>query len=63
MGEEDPLELTIRRTQETGDVAVISVERVRGSSELPAGMYESRELLAWVDAMAIEPGFEAILGQ
>lgn len=61
LGEESPLLLSIMSTEELGEVALVSVVRVAGAGDLPAGIYESRELMAWVEAMAVKPGFEAII--
>ena len=60
LGEESLL-LSIMRTEQLGEVALVSIVRLAGAGELPAGIYESRELMAWLEAMAGKPGFEAII--
>ncbi len=57
---EDTLTLSVMRAAQTGEVGVVSIMRGAGPGEVSAGVFDSAELLAWVEQMASKPGFESI---
>ncbi len=57
---EDTLTLSVMRAAQTGEVGVVSIMRAAGPGEVSAGVFDSAELLAWVEQMASKPGFESI---
>ncbi len=57
---EDALTLSVMRAAQTGEVGVVSIARAARPGEVSAGVFDSAELLAWVEQMASKPGFESI---
>ena len=60
LASEDTLTLSVMRAAQTGEVGVVSIMRAAGPGEVSAGVFDSAELLAWVEQMASKPGFESI---
>ena len=60
LASEDALTLSVMRAAQTGEVGVVSIMRGAGPGEVSAGVFDSAELLAWVEQMASKPGFESI---
>ena len=51
---DDHLTLSVMRTVEQGEVGVVSIARWVGPGTVPGGIFESAELLAWVEAAGYE---------
>ncbi|MBI9101637.1 MAG: hypothetical protein JEY99_04440 [Spirochaetales bacterium] len=54
------LELHIMRTEEMGDVALITIGIIKGSGSFNGGVYRSDHFLPWLISISGRPGYDVI---